>query len=501
MEFTYESQGRNTFLVYEIENDDVIDSLGLGMLTNNRIIGFVPTFFTQMDDKRFIKYNVSAKVSARQFFEGIVNKKRLIGVFEGIVNGLLTAEEYMIDPNFIVLDLDYIFADVSTCEAMLVCLPIMKKENNGSDISLFFKNIMFSTQFDQSENCDHVAKIINFLNSSPSLSLTKFSALLNDIKLSSDKVNAVTVIPARKPEVTVNGSATTATVPVVRQEAVPVQPSVQPVPNILPKEPVIPATKTAIKQQTIPEPAPQKKSDEKSMSLFYLMQHYNKENAEIYKSQKSNKKVKKEAAAPKSSEKKKKTKIAPAPSNHTPGFAIPGQAAPMPKAEQTPVQQPKNIAPAPKPVQPISSAPVQQPAYVPRPMPQESTLNFGETVVLGGGAVGETTVLNGSTQTLAQISNPHLIRDKNNEKIPLNKPVFRVGKERSYVDYFIGDNTAISRSHANFITRDGAYFVMDTNSTNHTFVNGVVIQSNTEVKISHGDRIRMANEDFEFRVY
>ena len=96
---------------------------------------------------------------------------------------------------------------------------------------------------------------------------------------------------------------------------------------------------------------------------------------------------------------------------------------------------------------------------------------------------------------------PHLIRKKNNEKISLNKPVFRVGKERSYVDYFIGDNTAISRSHANFITREGEYFVVDTNSTNHTFVNGTMINSNEEIKINHGDTIRLANEDFDFKLY
>ena len=127
-------------------------------------------------------------------------------------------------------------------------------------------------------------------------------------------------------------------------------------------------------------------------------------------------------------------------------------------------------------------------------------MNFGETTVLGGGRIGETTVLNGAMQQ-AQTITPHLIRNKNNEKILLNKPVFRIGKEKSYVDYFIGDNTAVSRSHANIITRENTYFVVDTNSTNHTFVNGKMIQSNTETEIHHGDKIRLGNEDFEFKLY
>ncbi len=96
---------------------------------------------------------------------------------------------------------------------------------------------------------------------------------------------------------------------------------------------------------------------------------------------------------------------------------------------------------------------------------------------------------------------PYLVRSKNNEQIILDKPIFRIGKEKSFVDYFIGDNTAISRSHANVITREEKFFILDTNSTNHTFVNGVMIQSNTEIEINHGDRIRLGNEEFEFKLY
>ena len=67
--------------------------------------------------------------------------------------------------------------------------------------------------------------------------------------------------------------------------------------------------------------------------------------------------------------------------------------------------------------------------------------------------------------------------------------------------YFFGDNTAISRSHVNIVTRGDEYYVLDTNSTNHTFVNGEMIQSNVEIQISHGDKIRLANDEFEFKLY
>ena len=189
MDFSYENQGTNTYLVYTISDEDVVDTMSLGMLTNNKIPGLANTLFTQMDATKYIKYNVSAKVSVRQFFSGAVNKKRLLGVFKGIVNALLSAEDYMIDENTILLELDYIFADVSSCDTVLICLPIIGKEQSHN-LGDFFKGIMFSTQFDQTENCDHVAKIINYLNSAPTFSLEDFKNLLFEI----DKV------PSAKPE-------------------------------------------------------------------------------------------------------------------------------------------------------------------------------------------------------------------------------------------------------------------------------------------------------------
>ena len=185
--------------------------------------------------------------------------------------------------------------------------------------------------------------------------------------------------------------------------------------------------------------------------------------------------------------------------NNNPGVAIPGQTQPAAQTQLEAQTQPAAQT-GTQPVTQKTATPSQQPAYVPREVPEGQAANFGETTVLGGGAIGETTVLTASQNPNKMIA-PHLIRKKNNEKISLNKPVFRIGKERSYVDYFVGDNTAISRSHANIITRDGEYFVVDTNSTNHTFVNGEMIQSNVETKINHGDMIRLANEDFEFRIY
>lgn len=533
MEFNFENQGTNTYLVYAVKAEDEIDTMSLGMITNNKIPGLASTVFTQMDTTKYIKYNVSAHISAKQFFSGVVNKKRLVGVFSGIVNAMLSAEDYMIDTNSILLDLDYIFADVSTCETVLVCLPLKEVEQNPVDLCVFFKNIVFSTQFDQTENCDYVAKIINYLNSTPMFSLNDFKGILDRIQnqnIVSNTSNSVhkNTQPAVHNTTVNQTSVKTVTQSVVNTNPVSVAQTVKAdnMKTAIPAEPVQKVQQTQ-KQMNIPasnSPAfkipgnlnaqsVQKATDNatkpvaepvEKMSMFYLLQHYNKENAAAYKAQKEAKKQQKTGnAIPNVATANSENNI-PAKSNFAvpqknnqqmnSGFAIPGQQIQNNVQNQTAVQ---------------SVVPTQTAAVSPSTLSYQTqtqtqfvaqSMNFGETTVLGGGMIGETTVLGATNSTVSQ-EKPYLVRCKNNERINLDKPVFRIGKEKSYVDYFIGDNSAISRSHANLITREGKYFVLDTNSTNHTFVNGSMISSNVEVEVKHGTKIKFANEEFEFKLF
>lgn len=493
MNFSYETQGVNTYLVYEMAANEQTDTMSLGMLSNNKIPGLAQTIFMQMDTQRYIKYNVSSKVSVRQFFSGAVNKKRLLGVFRGIVNAMLSAEEYMLDSSAILTDLDYIFTDVSTCETDLICLPVIDNERTAVDLCSFFKEIMFRTQFDQTENCDHVTKIINYLNSSVMFSLLDFKNLLEQINGPATPQSAVALTtPIR--------AASVASAPPMPVKQPTVTPSVQPsVPQV--QQPVSPQTVVVPnKENSAPAQPNMPQANDKKMSWFYLLQHYNKENAAAYKAQKQAKKnVAKSGVPAQQKVEKKNTKQVVQPTGNV-SFAVPGQTAPAVTPARQPAQPMTPAAPQTMPVTPVQSVQPTQPAYTPRPIQQTKPMNFGETTVLGAGAAGETTVLTAAGYSNS-VCEPYLIRKSNNEEIKLNKPVFKIGKEKSYVDYFIGDNSAVSRSHAEFLNRDGNCFVMDTNSTNHTYVNGVMIQSNVEIMLKHGDTVRLADEDFEFRLH
>lgn len=95
---------------------------------------------------------------------------------------------------------------------------------------------------------------------------------------------------------------------------------------------------------------------------------------------------------------------------------------------------------------------------------------------------------------------PRLIRTQTEEIIRINKPVFRIGTEENCVDYIVTNNIAISRSHADIISRSGRYFVFDLRSKNKSYVNNRVLPAEYEVEIFNGDILKFANEDFLFQI-
>jgi S1-C subfamily serine protease len=189
---------------------------------------------------------------------------------------------------------------------------------------------------------------------------------------------------------------------------------------------------------------------------------------------------------------KKKKAVPPAPPLGAQPIAGPGMPPP-PSAPN--FGSPATTAP-PSPTFPSAPAggttTVAAPVYQP-PTPGFDTGGSGDTTVLNP-AVGETSLLGGSQASAT------LLRLSNNERVRINRPDFTIGKERRKVNYVIPDNSAVSRAHARITLRGGQYFITDLNTTNFTFVNDKKIAANVETPLNKGDRIKLADEEFEFDV-
>lgn len=502
MSFTYETQGNNKFLVYKTEKKDAIDTSILGMLTNNDIGGLAQTVFSQFDDKRIIKYNITSKINAKKLFESPVKRKVLLDVFAGIALSILTAEEYMINLTNLLINMEYIFVDVKDNSIELICLPFDSDMQNV-DLILFFKEILFNTRFDINENNDYVASLISFLNNTEEFTILSFSEIIT--KLQNDSVESK--CKSRKIDTFVTKPK--------KAEPKPIEPVKQI--NTMERRQIAEAhiqEKKNIEERHIPIPSMSqnpsveeqgikvKDAEEKPMSLFYLLQHYSAKNKAIYNEQRKAKKNSNKTKKSKLPKKSKRLKESKKITQDKHGFAIPGQALPQENPQINEEQQYyhsstpehsnigydiENVSKERKAVKNIINP--------------EIKLDFGDTKYISDDLEdnNSTVVLGEETDTNHII--PHLIRKKNNERIIINKPIFRLGRFGGYADYVVCDNKYVGNSHCHIIIKNGEYFVFDDNSRNHTYIDGAMIPSGCEVKIAHGQILRLANEEFEFKLF
>ena len=123
--FYCENQGAHTYLIYEMPEEEQIDKVTLGMMTNNKIQGFLPVVYTQLDGKNLFKYDISAKIALSQYMSGILNRHKVVTIFRTIAETILSAEEYLIDNSAFVLNPEYIYVNVTTAEVSMICLPVI----------------------------------------------------------------------------------------------------------------------------------------------------------------------------------------------------------------------------------------------------------------------------------------------------------------------------------------------------------------------------------------
>ena len=461
--FTYENQEASSFLVYRLESDDQLDSVGMGMLSNNQIPHILPLLYTQIDEERYLRYAVPSRIPLESFLDGMVSKGRLLNVLMGICDAVEEGQAYMLDSSMLVLDKRYIFANVSTGEVALVYLPVSGK-SSALELSSFFREIMFGTQFDSQEDCSYIATIINYLNGNGHFLVTDFKKLLQ------------TLLDQKSVQVSVKKTVTTAP-PVSKPVSKTVStPKAVPKPKAGPAKVATPASvpKPASSPVSAPKPMPIPAAPSGSVAAP-------KSQVKVEDTKKPEKKgFPFKLPSKKTSEEKQKKTTA------IPSIPIPGGKEEKP----TPLAIPGK---APTANQGFTAAKV-QPAEWGKATQHTS---FGETSVLST-EIGVTTVLN-TSMTTEEKTGAVLIRKKTGQKIVIDKLLFRIGTERSFVDYWVSDNSAVSHSHADIVNHEGIYYIRDNHSTNHTYVNGRMVQVDQEERLKDGDQILLGNESFEFK--
>lgn len=161
--FTLENQGSDVNLVYEVGEEEKVDSFAKGMLQNNDIEGVMKPAFMQKDAQQYVKYNVTSRLPLSEYFQGKLTKEKIASMFLSMASALENAEEYMLMPESFLLDTEHVYVDLSKKEASLIYLPI-ENFSQGDSLKDFCKKILLDGVFEEYEDLSYVGKILNFFN-------------------------------------------------------------------------------------------------------------------------------------------------------------------------------------------------------------------------------------------------------------------------------------------------------------------------------------------------
>lgn len=192
------------------------------------------------------------------------------------------------------------------------------------------------------------------------------------------------------------------------------------------------------------------------ITLFWLLQHYSKENAALYKAEKEKRKI--EKAGKKEQLRTRGTYIAPA--EH-----ILTETQPELDVQVEASRQEKHL-------QDISND------------------DFGETVFID----------RSSRPGTVMPPKAYLECLGFGKKIALNKMPFIIGRSLKGVDLCVADNKTVGRKHAEISFHSGFYYITDLRSLNHVYLDGEQIPQGREIQLKDRMKISLGDERFIFHM-
>ena len=408
-------------LIYNVDENEKIDNVSIGIMRNNDIKGLLPIDIIMHDSMTEFKYKTEKLKNLDEYLSEELTKEDLLNVFENICKVVTDIEEYMLGEAQLILENKYIFTDNGNIKMML--LPLYNRRNNLS-IHEFFKNLLLYMMVKNNKVANFAADISRQLSDEESFSCNKFLQLISQIKQKKHIENLDIIKPENKSdfkERRVNNI----------EESLGSLKLDYSVYSNRAQTPV-----------NIQSPVKARENDYHKQSSFLIPGREEPVNIATVSRKESNDKK---------------------------GFSLFG------KKKEKEVYAVDNKTEASK----------------------LHSNNFAETTVLqNSDRFAETTLLGLSVNVL----NAFLIWKRTGEKILIDKSSFRIGREKSYVDFCINDNSSVGRNHAEIVRKDGSFFIRDLKSLNFTMVNGEKVSTSVEVELLDNDIISLSNEEFEFHM-
>ncbi|MCI8795977.1 MAG: FHA domain-containing protein [Dorea sp.] len=467
--FTYEEQGEKRYLVYEKKTEDHMDTLTLEMMSNNKIDGVSSGNHIQIDDKFYMKYDISGLMNLREYLQGVVSRQKILSILESIADAAIASEDYMLSISSYVMDMEYVYIEPDTLKVSMVVLPVVRE---GRKIDVFLKEMFMGIRYDQTEDCSYVASLLNLLGGAGTFSIHTFKEEINRLKKENNSKpqpqgqildSQLCMQAFEKPPQPYRH------IPQSYQQNVQQNTPAGRNGGGLSEEDRKLIVRDLKREKNLDILFSEEEEVKKEKKGFFFMKDKSEKEKKPEKEKKEDKKKEKKSLWGKLTGKKRSSEKNSPAESPLGRIDIPGMEAAIPF---------QNVE--------INKRRVDM-------------QDFGETVFLDGDDDEETYII-GAKQNTVQ---PEFIlyRHGTGESYRICEEVTRIGRSTSIAEICITGNRGIGRVHALLYLRNGEVFIEDNNSKNHTYVDGMKLEpGQSPVKLVHGSKIRLGDEELEFAV-
>ena len=136
------NQDKKRYLIFESGTEEQIDKVAAGMLDNNDIKGMLPFSVMQFDDKVAARYDITSLISVSELLDKCISRETIISVIDSVLTVMENAEDYLIDPDSVILDCEKMFYDEKDGRLCMCVMPFVGKNNSSPSLRVFLKNFI-----------------------------------------------------------------------------------------------------------------------------------------------------------------------------------------------------------------------------------------------------------------------------------------------------------------------------------------------------------------------
>ena len=528
--FKARSIGDEKYLTYTMDEDCELDDSVLDYCEDNKIKELVEIIYEEDDEYDYLTYDITGGVSLEDFIANEIKCETAVSLIRNIALELIDLREQNIQLSYLLLNRNFMYVDVNDYGVRFICIPIETNASVTVEFKAFVRQLLANMKYDIEEDLNYVGKLLTYINGD-NFNLRGLiglcEALLDEAGVSfveNDSINAEGGVEVVEADENVQSeshdvNSFMSDIPQADEEPLPEigddEEEEETDESVSANSIVEEETTAEVKQADDKETETEEKVtvQEKSETKFHTSelklqsrQTGDKKELDMDLVKNRIREIVSNGPAPKQA--KQETIGSLAELDDYLGGKPPVIKKNVVKVNRAALIQ--NLAEQESEMDEAeeqTEATVEEKTEVEATV-KETTTDSNETEVQEEKEPTSNSVLSKTVADIAKQTKlssipqaiPYLVRVNTEERVMLDRTVFKIGKGNRGVDYSIRGNSAISRQHAIILQKDGVCYIKDNKSTNHTYVNGKMVEDGVEEILTHDSLITLGDEDFLFKI-